>query len=589
MTASGPVMLWAVATAGSLAIHAAVGYTLFAMPMPEVRQETITEIRFATPEDGTATTLDSFSQTEAVSPRHGLARASSPVPSTARAGSSSANVAPAASEAEPLVPAEATALDAIAPTALPQRAPDVAVAAVAEARPLAPTTPASSRAGQPERLEAIPAADPPPALAAQPVETAEAPEPAMQGPVPVEAAKAVPLPPSTAAPTAAAATVQEIAALSAADPVEPIGTRNARVIAVRPDAAQVSLAPNTPLPPAGTTVIAPSSRNAAPLAAPNVTPALQGPRATAPVAAPASGAPVQADPAPSPKPVVAARTESVRPVGKETGRVAAVAVTPKASAAPTPVAPAGSASRTVEGVVATPPPVTAEPVERETALLAPPRPQTGSDEEPSESGDATLVRDFLRGREGDDCLLAVPSEGAGATVEAFTASTAAVTKLTADFERQAHSKLATNVRSVLQSQCSALGFARALPQYPNYLLKVEVARPDIRSGESLEGIVSGLTKDTLYLVAVDDEGYAKLVESHSGLAVDTFGFSEPVHLTGPAVSSVQLLIAIGSDGPLTSMPTREGLPADLFFSRLAIEIVSGNRSIAFGMGSFVLR
>jgi hypothetical protein len=55
------------------------------------------------------------------------------------------------------------------------------------------------------------------------------------------------------------------------------------------------------------------------------------------------------------------------------------------------------------------------------------------------------------------------------------------------------------------------------------------------------------------------------------------------------VESVQLLIAVASDGPLISMPDREGQPADLFFSRLALEIISGNRSIGYGMGSFTLR
>ena len=227
------------------------------------------------------------------------------------------------------------------------------------------------------------------------------------------------------------------------------------------------------------------------------------------------------------------------------------------------------------------------PANQQTALLPIPQLDAGQDENGSDVGG--LVRDFLRSREGDECLLAVPSQEDGAAVEAFAISNAAVETLAADFERQARSALATTLRPVVSGQCSALSFARALPQYPNYLLQVHVTNPAIRSGESLEGIVSGVGKDTLYLVAVDDEGNAKLVESGSDLTGDTYRFSEPVHLTTDPVESVQLLIAVASDGPLISMPDREGQPADLFFSRLALEIISGNRSIGYGIGSFTLR
>jgi hypothetical protein len=255
------------------------------------------------------------------------------------------------------------------------------------------------------------------------------------------------------------------------------------------------------------------------------------------------------------------------------------------AAAPRPIAPADAAPRVTTAPTAPSRPIEVQPAQQQTALL--PIPQLDAEDDRPDGDAGALLRDFLRGREGEECLLALPSQGA--SVEAFAISGAAVETLAADFERQAKSALATTLHPVAAAQCSALGFARALPQYPNYLLQVHVTSPEIRSGETLQGLVSGVVKDTLYLVAVDDEGNAKLVDSETGLAADTYRFGEPVHLTTDPVESVQLLIAVASDGPLSSMPDRAGQPADLFFSRLALEIISGDRSIAYGMGSFIVR
>lgn len=629
MTAPGSAALWAIATAGSLTVHVAVGYTLFAMPMPEARKETTTEIRFATPEDGTATTLDSFSPTESVSPRHGLARASPPVASTVLPGSNSANVAPATFEEAPRAPATATALDALGPTALPRNTPDTTVANVADtAPPIAPVTPPPSEVGRSEATESVSAAAPetttiedlleamavsaadvaspvaattdaaepaetaaavvqePASLNARPIaaldagvaaqraETTETLAAANDGHTPMPVTDAVPLPPSIAESTAAAASLEarDAAAPSAVD-LDPADIGSAALIAVRPDTAPVASAARST--DAGVAAVAPA-RQAAPAAErQNAALAPQRLPGDVPVAARIAQDAGGSSLAPASRPtVVASRAADAEPTSRAIGAV---------------VAPSVSAPRAVQGVTTPSAPVRIEPRQQQTALVPIPRIDAEEDGQQSTSGGGAVVRDFLRGREGDDCLLAVPAEDGETAVEAFAISNAAVAAMAADFEHQSRSTLATTVRPVLPGQCSALGFARALPQYPNYLLQVDVARPEIRSGDVLEGIVSGVTKDTLYLVAVDDEGNAKLVESDSGLRTDTYRFSEPVHLTADPVASVQLLVAVGSDGPLKSMPTRDGLPADRFFSQLTMEIINDNRSIAFGMGSFIVR
>ena len=196
-----------------------------------------------------------------------------------------------------------------------------------------------------------------------------------------------------------------------------------------------------------------------------------------------------------------------------------------------------------------------------------------------------------KGRDGD-CLLALPAAGAEATqalIKAYAREPGLVGELRAAYERIAGSRLEADIRPVSQEQCIALIFARSLAQYPNFPLRLTLDEQAIRSGEPLSGIVSGLRKDTLYLVVIDDEGKAELVTSFADQGTSLITFQEPMTLTSAPVSSVQLLVAIASDGPLRTVPVSPGMPAEEYFSRLATEIIAGNRSIAFGITSFVVR
>lgn len=201
------------------------------------------------------------------------------------------------------------------------------------------------------------------------------------------------------------------------------------------------------------------------------------------------------------------------------------------------------------------------------------------------------IADFLAGQEDVDCMLALPT-GMGATqasIEAFAAIPEAVDRLGAEYERLSGMRLAAETRPVSRPQCSALAFARSLAQYPNFPLRVSLAEPSIRSGKELSGVISGLRKDTLYLMIVDDEGKAELVTSYPNQRASVMNFSAPMTLTSGPVSSVQLLVAIASDGPLRTIPTKPGMPAEEYFSRLATEIIADDRSIAYGITSFVVQ
>ncbi len=188
-------------------------------------------------------------------------------------------------------------------------------------------------------------------------------------------------------------------------------------------------------------------------------------------------------------------------------------------------------------------------------------------------------------------MLALPT-GMGstqATIEAFAAVPEVVDRLGAEYERLSGMRLTADTRPVSRQQCSALAFARSLAQYPNFPLRVSLAEPSIRSGRALSGVISGLRKNTLYLMIVDDEGKAELVTSYPNQRASVMNFSAPMTLTSGPVSSVQLLVAIASDGPLRTVPNKPGMPAEEYFSRLATEIIMDDRSIAYGITSFVVQ
>jgi hypothetical protein len=201
------------------------------------------------------------------------------------------------------------------------------------------------------------------------------------------------------------------------------------------------------------------------------------------------------------------------------------------------------------------------------------------------------VAEFLSMHEGDDCLLALPATigPTQASIQAYAAAPETVGRLGAEYERLSGLKLRTDTKTVSKDQCGALAFARSLAQYPNFPLRVTLAQSTIPSGHDLSGVISGLRKDTLYLLVVDDEGKAQLVTSYTGQRASLMTFKAPMTLTSGPVSSVQLLVAIASDGPLRTIPLKPGVPAEEYFSRLATEIIAGNRSIAYGITSFVVR
>ncbi|MDQ6434701.1 hypothetical protein RB623_11660 [Mesorhizobium sp. LHD-90] len=595
MTARSAAGLWTIAVAGSVGLHAAIGMVLYAMPMPERKEPARTEIdiatlaaasatRLAVPEAAPATRTE---QAAILVPRSGAAIGAAEAPVRAepvRAAPDEARPVQETASAEPVARNE-TALQAREETA-PANSPETATEAVPTRRETVPV---------PTRSEAVPV----PALSeAVPVETAAKPPP-IEGVIKSEQAAdtraaSAPLQPAQVAaiappetPPARAATTVPASAEAIADSAATAPQAATTVDAIGETVA--SLEPATPsiAVGGGTTAIAPARPSLSPVAA------SKPPAASAPAGV-ASGPAVSAI-----EPAVAARPSAAQVGARQSSAPAARApavVIPsgRSTGAPvtaaSPVRPAESAPPVASRVGAGSP-AAASPASQATVVAMVPRPDVLADGDEGATSGTLRIAEFLTTRRDDDCMLALPTSitPMQAAIQAFAAAPETVDQLGAEYERLSGLKLEADTQAVSRHQCGALAFARSLAQYPNFPLKLTLAEQVIDSGSELSGAISGLRKDTLYLMVVDDEGKAELITSYSDQRAPLVTFSTPMTLTAGPVSSVQLLIAIASDGPLRTVPQKPGLPAEEYFSRLATEIIAGNRSIAYGITSFVVR
>lgn len=623
MSAASPIGFWVIAVAGSITLHGAIGMALYAMPMPETRKPSPTEIDIATLTAGGAQQLAVPENVSIIGAKQPAIRVQPPAsvvaardagavteavraqPSDMQAAKVSTGVEPVSASATIIPPSdEAKAAPAAAETT-PNAVPSNPVLALAETKATTQTAEAVAKpdADAPNSFD-IPTPISPSATvaaaasSAAPLEMPAAASAETLAAARVEATKPLPSSIPQIAPEAAKA-VEAVASVEAATPLIADGNTGtsaittATVETAKPlPSAVPQIAPET-----SKAIEAVTSREpASPLVA-------TGGAAETAVAAvsnkPITGpSPVQTRPAtiaPSGGATVAAPQTATAPAAAPSGKPAesaAVVVAPTRPSGAASSVPAAVAARAPTGVAQPPSSPSPAATEAQVAALLP-RPDVLTDGAVTDGPTSGTLRvaEFLSMHEGDDCLLALPATigPTQASIQAYAAVPETVGRLGAEYERLSGIKLKTDTKTVSKDQCGALAFARSLAQYPNFPLRVTLAQSTIPSGRDLSGVISGLRKDTLYLLVVDDEGKAQLVTSYTNQRASLMTFKAPMTLTSGPVSSVQLLVAIASDGPLRTIPLRPGVPAEEYFSRLATEIIAGNRSIAYGITSFVVR
>jgi hypothetical protein len=593
MSGGGDAGFWALAAGASLVVHAMIAATLFAIPAPRSSVPHEPRIDIASARAGDVTRIAASRVPQAAAPR----------PATAPRA-----IAPSATAVAPVV-------------AKPAQAPN-------RSELLAPTTAARS---DPLRVTPVPAA-------ASVATSAVAPSPATGGRA-VEAA-------ATTAPLAAAEQPREVAAARDTRPVDAVASPPplGAIAATAPIVAQPAERQVVP-PRAGEPALSSQADTAVTAASPEMQVAaaerdrtvldhvpaapVSSQAAPARVATFAAGAPVTAEaavpgrvapvtsverPAAAPRVVAGASAAPVRPSAPEAIAGAPVAAAPTTGAggaaivaapparlepvtappspAPAPtVVPSAATAAAVEqpSAGASLAPVAESGAPQELAMIVP-QPDPLRDVERQSSGRAKLT-DFLAEHEAGTCTLVLPGRVGTreATIDAFTDQPDAVDRLGVELQRVSGMSVNTSMRAVSPGQCVALVFARSLAQYPEFPLRISLTASRIHNGAQLAGVVSGLRKSTLYVMIVDDEGKAELVQQQDNLRTSVANFRAHMTLTNDPVNTEQLLVVIASDGPLKTVAAQPGMPADEFFSRLTTEIILKNRAIHYGITSFVVR
>ncbi|MCT7374130.1 hypothetical protein [Chelativorans salis] len=304
-------------------------------------------------------------------------------------------------------------------------------------------------------------------------------------------------------------------------------------------------------------------------------PLAEQPNRTAPVATSAAGA---QPPHASAEKKVAAR--ALPPAGADAVRHRGGAPAIAAEERVTVVAPAEREVPSAQS--ASPSSGTTEAV----AVVVPPKPLPPA--RVQEVDPYTQVLEYLAGYDADNCFLALPSRGKGGrvTIDGFALKPAEVSRFTAELASLTGVDVEPSGHSVSPDQCRALSFARGLAAYPTPGLSIRLEAQSIRSGTYLSGQVGNLRRGMLYLIVIDDEGKVQEIDQLFQGAAGEIGFEAPMTLTRGPVETVQLLLAVASDVPLTTFASHEGETAETYFAALAEEIGRTETAVDFGFTFF---
>jgi len=413
-----------------------------------------------------------------------------------------------------------------------------------------------------------------------------------------------------AASTAATITGTEAAPASA-------GQRLAGSAALQPAESVVSKSepPATAPPPPARTVTAGTTQRitgsepapATPKPAPGttITAAAQGPAPALGVAAPAPRTVIGTEPAPptaaparvaagtsAPQRVTAGTISLTSPTARVVGSVEAspdpepaTPSTPRAAVAaaapsrPTIAAIPDTGSGGGERIAALPEP------KPSVAAIAAPQPQAPPGDAPAATAPAQptpeesrqtyrQVLDFVRGYAGGDCFAALPSlsDEDRFQFETFARSKSDLDTFRAALEEKTGVLSATTMKAISDAQCAAMQFVQEADSYPSFKLYFDLKDRSIASGTTLSGSIGGATAGVLNLILIDDEGKVQDIGSFLKFAQGKAIFEVPMTYAGGPIDTQQVLMAIVTQGRISTVKDYSGSPAPQFFQRLALEL-----------------
>ena len=204
---------------------------------------------------------------------------------------------------------------------------------------------------------------------------------------------------------------------------------------------------------------------------------------------------------------------------------------------------------------------------------------------------AALIR-FLADQPPVECRVALPTIGSDARlgVEIFAADAPGLEAMRNGILEATGTVPSIVSRIVDPLQCAAVDFARMMPEYPRYSLNLELERREIASGEALSGSITNLGSRILHLLVIDDDGRAQALDTFLTFRRDGVQFTIPMTFQGEQTETWQLLLAISSAEPLSSLQSLGGpVPVQQLLGSVAIELVQKGVDIDLALLAFSVR
>jgi hypothetical protein len=274
--------------------------------------------------------------------------------------------------------------------------------------------------------------------------------------------------------------------------------------------------------------------------------------------------------------------------------VAAVAPLEGIAAALRPVSEAGPpgvvAGETDSPVVAETQP--AESIQDSAAKLAlvVPRQSLPSGEPPPKppARDALGVEEAVRGYAGGSCFLAIPRQDlAGSwTVTSYGTEQGELDA----FDRHVKALVGTPVllarRPLQQAQCQAVEFASIFAKTAPRGFEFNLDQSRLGDGGNLSGLISGTTKQWIYVLLIDDDGMAQDVSKFAVAQGNGIRIAFPVHVKGEGKARAQLLFAIASDRPLAMLAIPAPRPLAELLPLVRGEIAAAKAQVEVAVADF---
>ncbi|AUC56144.1 hypothetical protein CDO87_22890 (plasmid) [Sagittula sp. P11] len=195
----------------------------------------------------------------------------------------------------------------------------------------------------------------------------------------------------------------------------------------------------------------------------------------------------------------------------------------------------------------------------------------------------------IRAKTEDNCVIALPRRDGedGIGLALLAAEDGAMGRFASEVLVRPEDEEIRQTRTLLdERQCAALTFIAKNRDYPATRIGMRLDNAEVASGNRVSGVMRGVGDRNLGLFLVDNNGVVQDLDRFTSTSGQFVRFDVPVTRVGPLRDTKQLLIAIASTEPLSTLKDRSGQRADDFFADLSAEL---SRQAALAIVAFDVR